>query len=355
MFDACEQLGLAFVPYFPLESGLLTGKYRAGQDHPEGARLTQMGDGRQPLRRRSPSAGGRATHHLVRGARPQPPRPRHQLAHLPPAGGVGDRRGDLGPSRSGERRGGRLAADARTSASRSRPSSAAAAEGPPRDLPGRPGRSRGTLLPVPAPPVVVRVDARPDGHRRGTAWSWETSMRVPALLSALLLLLLAAPAVSQPTRSGPPGAVEGLHAPASIARDERGIAHVDAANEHDLWFLQGWVHAEDRLFQMDLLRRQASGTLAEVLGKGVLAERRRGAHHRPASCRRTQPAGAVRRCPGRAGGLRRGRQRVDRRQRRCRPSMRAWGCRPSSRGRPWTRRWPARPWPSTCRSTSTSG
>ncbi len=45
VFDACEQLDLAFVPYFPLESGLLTGKYRAGQDHPEGARLTQMGEG----------------------------------------------------------------------------------------------------------------------------------------------------------------------------------------------------------------------------------------------------------------------------------------------------------------------
>lgn len=95
-------------------------------------------------------------------------------------------------------------------------------------------------------------------------------MRVPVLLSVVLLVVVAAPAVSQPSRSGPPGSIEGLQAPASIARDERGIAHIDAANEHDLWFLQGWVHAEDRLFQMDLLRRQASGTLAEVLGQAVL-------------------------------------------------------------------------------------
>ncbi len=44
VFAACEELGLAFVPYFPLESGLLTGKYRMGEERPEGARLTQMGD-----------------------------------------------------------------------------------------------------------------------------------------------------------------------------------------------------------------------------------------------------------------------------------------------------------------------
>lgn len=44
VFDACAELGIAFVPYFPLESGLLTGKYRLGQDRPEGARLTAWGD-----------------------------------------------------------------------------------------------------------------------------------------------------------------------------------------------------------------------------------------------------------------------------------------------------------------------
>ena len=44
VFDACEQLGVAFVPYFPLESGLLTGKYRLGEERPAGARLTAWGD-----------------------------------------------------------------------------------------------------------------------------------------------------------------------------------------------------------------------------------------------------------------------------------------------------------------------
>jgi aryl-alcohol dehydrogenase-like predicted oxidoreductase len=44
VFDTCERLGIAFVPYFPLESGLLTGKYRRGEDLPEGSRLERMGE-----------------------------------------------------------------------------------------------------------------------------------------------------------------------------------------------------------------------------------------------------------------------------------------------------------------------
>jgi aryl-alcohol dehydrogenase-like predicted oxidoreductase len=44
VFEVCDELGLAFVPYFPLESGLLTGKYRLDRDLPEGSRLAGMGD-----------------------------------------------------------------------------------------------------------------------------------------------------------------------------------------------------------------------------------------------------------------------------------------------------------------------
>ncbi len=44
VFAACEELGVAFVPYFPLESGLLTGKYRRGEARPEGSRLAAWGD-----------------------------------------------------------------------------------------------------------------------------------------------------------------------------------------------------------------------------------------------------------------------------------------------------------------------
>jgi len=62
----------------------------------------------------------------------------------------------------------------------------------------------------------------------------------------------------------------GLEAPARVVRDSNGIPHIKAANDHDLFFMQGRIHAQDRLFQMDLLRRSAAGTLAEVLGLSAL-------------------------------------------------------------------------------------
>jgi penicillin G amidase len=89
-------------------------------------------------------------------------------------------------------------------------------------------------------------------------------------LFALVLVTAAAPAPAQ--AHGNHGArLPGLHAPASVTRDVDGIAHIAANNEHDLLFLQGWVHAGDRLFQMDVTRRQASGTLAEMVGQAALA------------------------------------------------------------------------------------
>ena len=62
----------------------------------------------------------------------------------------------------------------------------------------------------------------------------------------------------------------GLTAPVRIIRDADGIAHVYARNEHDMAFAQGWLQAEDRLFQLDVTRRNASGTLAELLGPDAL-------------------------------------------------------------------------------------
>ncbi|MEL3971223.1 penicillin acylase family protein [Rossellomorea oryzaecorticis] len=52
-----------------------------------------------------------------------------------------------------------------------------------------------------------------------------------------------------------------------IIRDNQGVAHISAKNEKDLFIAQGYVQAQDRLFQMDLSRRQASGRLSEVIGE----------------------------------------------------------------------------------------
>ncbi|HET7701070.1 MAG TPA: penicillin acylase family protein, partial [Candidatus Limnocylindria bacterium] len=62
----------------------------------------------------------------------------------------------------------------------------------------------------------------------------------------------------------------GLHERAEVLRDTYGVPHIFAANEHDLFYLQGYVTAQDRLWQMDIYRRAASGRLAEVLGEPAL-------------------------------------------------------------------------------------
>ena len=58
----------------------------------------------------------------------------------------------------------------------------------------------------------------------------------------------------------------GLSAPVTVVRDQHGIPHIRAATTDDLVFAQGYVTAQDRMWQMDMLRRSASGELAEILG-----------------------------------------------------------------------------------------
>jgi penicillin G amidase len=62
----------------------------------------------------------------------------------------------------------------------------------------------------------------------------------------------------------------GLSAPVSVRRDSHGVPHIEAANLDDLLLAQGYVTAQDRLWQMDMLRRNAAGELAEILGPSLL-------------------------------------------------------------------------------------
>jgi penicillin amidase len=64
--------------------------------------------------------------------------------------------------------------------------------------------------------------------------------------------------------------VEGLSQPVEIVRDRWGVNHIYAASEPDLFFAQGYAAARDRLFQFEIWRRQATGTVAEILGKREL-------------------------------------------------------------------------------------
>jgi penicillin amidase len=95
------------------------------------------------------------------------------------------------------------------------------------------------------------------------------------LLTLLILvaLLFAAGLVyrwwSLPKTSGTQD-VPGLAAAVDVVRDGEGIPHIYAANAADAWFALGYVHAQDRLWQMTFNRRIAAGRLAEILGPSAL-------------------------------------------------------------------------------------
>ena len=82
-------------------------------------------------------------------------------------------------------------------------------------------------------------------------------------MKSFLLCLIIVPSVafSQSTLSVP-----GLKASVEVIRDQYGVNHIYAENEHDLFFAQGYCAVKDRLFQFEMWRRQATGTVAELLG-----------------------------------------------------------------------------------------
>ncbi len=100
---------------------------------------------------------------------------------------------------------------------------------------------------------------------------------------ALGLFLNPATGVWSLARSAEPPAqgsarIPGLRAPVRVLFDDRGVPHVFAATEEDAWRAQGYVIARDRLFQMELQTRAASGTLSELLGQRTLGADRAARH-----------------------------------------------------------------------------
>ena len=64
--------------------------------------------------------------------------------------------------------------------------------------------------------------------------------------------------------------VAGLSAPVTVRRDAHGVPHIEAASQDDLFVAQGYVTAQDRLWQMDAYRRNANGELAEIMGPSLV-------------------------------------------------------------------------------------
>jgi len=105
--------------------------------------------------------------------------------------------------------------------------------------------------------------------------AWRSKLAVVAGVLFALALALAAMGFYLLRASvfvPPPGKVvlPGLGAPCTVRFDAAGVPHVEAASLRDAFFLQGYLHARERFFQMELARRAARGRLAELLGPGAV-------------------------------------------------------------------------------------
>lgn len=104
-----------------------------------------------------------------------------------------------------------------------------------------------------------------------TLFSW---LARGILALALLLVLVIAGALALVWWTLPSERAEAripaLAAPVAIAFDMHGIPTIRAANEADAWRAVGWLHARDRLFQMEMMRRGAAGRLSEIAGSATL-------------------------------------------------------------------------------------
>ncbi len=83
-------------------------------------------------------------------------------------------------------------------------------------------------------------------------------------------LIAAITASGQPQLSGTV-VIPGLDEAVEVSRDASGVTHITAGTEHDLFLAQGWIHASERLWQMEIYRRIGAGRLSELFGESQVA------------------------------------------------------------------------------------
>src|SRR3954468_7034055 len=100
-------------------------------------------------------------------------------------------------------------------------------------------------------------------------------LRLMVVAGVLVALMVGAPtgASARPGGGGRPMMLAGLEHPVRVVRDRLGVPHVRARSDHDAFFMNGYLQAQDRFFEMDAAeffsRRAAEGTRSEVLGSGA--------------------------------------------------------------------------------------
>ncbi len=125
-------------------------------------------------------------------------------------------------------------------------------------------KSKGYVSPNGVPEVVEAVPGR---RKRGRGVKILLGVVVVVLVLVVAGVAFAYYLIHSPLPTVT-GAVTlpGLSAPVTIVRDKTGMPHITAANSADLFRAQGYVVAQDRLWQMDFYRRVGAGRLSEVLG-----------------------------------------------------------------------------------------
>ncbi|TAK00811.1 MAG: penicillin acylase family protein [Chloroflexota bacterium] len=101
-----------------------------------------------------------------------------------------------------------------------------------------------------------------------------TGLRVLAIIVVAVMLGVVAMLAAFTGRGLPQTSgtirIDGLHASATVIRDDAGIIQIRADDPHDLFLAQGYVHAQERMWQMEVWRHISSGRLAELFGEGSL-------------------------------------------------------------------------------------
>src|SRR5579863_10457343 len=120
-------------------------------------------------------------------------------------------------------------------------------------------------------PIAAHASSRAHRKRkrrwlRVLLWTAAALIALVVLAAGIGVLRLRSAAMAALPQLDGETQVSGLSAPVTVQRDTHGVPHISAATENDLFMAQGYVTAQDRLWQMDLLRRNANGELAEILG-----------------------------------------------------------------------------------------
>jgi penicillin amidase len=123
---------------------------------------------------------------------------------------------------------------------------------------------------TPAPAVALPAHSRKRRWPRIVLWSAGGLLALVLVASGAGILWLRSVArAALPVLDGDVH-IAGLSAPVIVRRDAHGVPHIEASSQDDLFMAQGYVTAQDRLWQMDAFRRNANGELAEIMGPSMV-------------------------------------------------------------------------------------